>query len=44
MQIKKLSSATGVDIETIRYYEKQGLLPEPDRKENGYRDYDNTHL
>jgi DNA-binding transcriptional MerR regulator len=44
MQIKQLASATGVDIETIRYYEKQGLLPEPARKENGYRDYDTTHL
>jgi Cd(II)/Pb(II)-responsive transcriptional regulator len=44
MQIKQLASATGVDIETIRYYEKQGLLPEPARKENGYRDYDTRHL
>ena len=44
MQIKQLASATGVDIETIRFYEKQGLLPEPARKENGYRDYDTTHL
>lgn len=44
MQIKQLASATGVDIETIRYYEKQGLLPEPARKENGYRDYDASHL
>ena len=44
MQIKQLASATGVDIETIRFYEKQGLLPEPVRKDNGYRDYDATHL
>ena len=44
MQIKQLAGATGVDIETIRYYEKQGLLPEPARKANGYRNYDNTHL
>jgi Cd(II)/Pb(II)-responsive transcriptional regulator len=44
MQIKQLSNATGVDIETIRYYEKQGLLPEPIRKDNGYRDYDVSHL
>jgi Cd(II)/Pb(II)-responsive transcriptional regulator len=44
MQIKQLASATGVDIETIRFYEKQGLLPEPARKENGYRDYDASHL
>lgn len=44
MQIKQLASATGVDIETIRFYEKQGLLPEPARKANGCRDYDATHL
>ncbi len=39
MQIKALSAATGVDIETIRYYERQGLLPAPARQANGYRDY-----
>lgn len=44
MQIKDLSRATGVDIETIRYYEKQGLLPAPARRDNGYRDYADTHL
>ncbi len=44
MQIKQLANATGVDVETIRYYEKQGLLPEPVRKDNGYRDYGTYHL
>lgn len=44
MQIKELARATGVDVETVRYYEKQGLLPEPARLDNGYRDYDVTHL
>ena len=44
MQIKELASATGVDVETIRYYEKQGLLPEPARRDNGYRDYEGAHL
>jgi len=44
MQIKDLSRATGVDIETIRYYEKQGLLPAPARRDNGYRDYAEAHL
>lgn len=39
MQIKALSAATGVDVETIRYYERQGLLPAPARQANGYRDY-----
>ncbi|MGC4366391.1 Cd(II)/Pb(II)-responsive transcriptional regulator [Hydrogenophaga sp. R2] len=44
MQIKELARATGVDIETIRYYEKAGLLPAPARRDNGYRDYAETHL
>jgi len=44
MQIKELADATGVDVETIRYYEKQGLLPAPARRDNGYRDYAARHL
>jgi DNA-binding transcriptional MerR regulator len=44
MQIKDLAAATGVDVETIRYYEKQGLLPAPARRDNGYRDYQTAHL
>ena len=44
MRIKELAEATGVDVDTIRYYEKQGLLPEPARQDNGYRDYASTHL
>jgi Cd(II)/Pb(II)-responsive transcriptional regulator len=44
MQIKKLAAATGVDVETIRYYEKQGLLPAPARLDNGYRQYETAHL
>jgi DNA-binding transcriptional MerR regulator len=44
MQIKELSLATGVDTETIRFYEKQGLLPAPARLDNRYRDYGPAHL
>lgn len=44
MRISQLASATGVEIETIRYYEKQALLPEPARQENGYRHYTAQHL
>jgi Cd(II)/Pb(II)-responsive transcriptional regulator len=44
MRIGELSKATGVDIETIRYYEKTGLLPEPARSANGYRVYDQACL
>lgn len=44
MRIGALSRATGVDIETIRFYEKSGLLPGPARSDNGYRDYAQMHL
>ena len=39
-----LSRATGCNIETIRYYEKIGILPAPPRGENGYRQYDQAHV
>ena len=44
MKISDLSRATGVDVETIRYYEKAGLLPAPAREANGYRSYGEAHL
>lgn len=44
MRIGELSRATGVDIETIRYYEKAGLLHSPTRRANGYRDYGTDQL
>jgi Cd(II)/Pb(II)-responsive transcriptional regulator len=44
MRIKELSQATGVDAETIRFYEKQGLLLPPARSDNGYRDYSDSDL
>ncbi|OOF61317.1 MerR family transcriptional regulator [Rodentibacter sp. Ppn85] len=40
MKANELSLRTGVNLETIRYYEKQGILPEPKRATNGYRYYD----
>lgn len=40
MQIKTLAAKTGLSGSTIRYYESIGLLPEPQRRPNGYRDYD----
>jgi MerR family mercuric resistance operon transcriptional regulator len=39
-----LSAETGVNIETIRYYEKIGLIPAPPRTEGGQRVYDSVHL
>ena len=39
MRIGELSRRTGLSASRIRFYEKRGLLPPPDRRENGYRDY-----
>lgn len=44
MLIGELSAVTGVDSQTIRFYERQGLLPEPRRAANGYRAYDATAI
>ena len=40
MFIGKLAETAGVNIQTIRYYERIGLIPQPQRKESGYRQYD----
>jgi len=39
MRIGELSTATGCNLETIRYYERIGLVPRPKRLGNGYRLY-----
>ncbi|MCZ8062794.1 helix-turn-helix domain-containing protein [Silanimonas sp.] len=39
MKIGELAAATGCHFETIRYYEKVGLLPKPQRTASGYRAY-----
>lgn len=44
MRIGDLAKATGVDVETIRYYEKVQLLSTPSRSENGYRLYSHLQL
>tara|TARA_R100001129_G_scaffold163761_1_gene129517 strand:+ start:187 stop:552 length:366 start_codon:yes stop_codon:yes gene_type:complete len=35
---------TGCHLETIRYYEKTGMMPDPRRSKTGYRLYDETHV
>lgn len=40
LQIGELSEITDVSTQTIRYYERIGVLPDPKRAENGYRRYD----
>lgn len=44
MKIGELASRTGVSVQTVRYYEQRGLLPEPDRTRSGYRDFDESDL
>lgn len=39
LKIGELAHAAGVNIETVRYYERQGVMPEPKRRESGYREY-----
>ncbi|MHA4835707.1 MerR family transcriptional regulator [Sphingopyxis sp. MSC1_008] len=43
MKIGELSRATGTNIETIRYYERIGLLPAPGRTAANYRSYGDAH-
>lgn len=42
MRIGELSADCGCPVETIRYFEKIGLLPHPVRSANGYRSYDES--
>ncbi|HWU94512.1 MAG TPA: helix-turn-helix domain-containing protein [Sphingomonas sp.] len=44
MQIGELARATTTKVETIRFYEKIGLLGEPGRTAGNYRDYGAGHL
>ncbi len=39
LTIGRLAARAGVNVETVRYYERRGLLPEPPRSEVGYRQY-----
>lgn len=44
MKIGELASHTGASVETIRFYEKQKLLPSPSRTAGNYRLYDAFHV
>lgn len=43
MKIGELARLTGAQVETIRYYEHEGLLPEAARTEGNFRVYGNAH-
>lgn len=44
MRIGDLARATGTKVETIRFYEGEGLIPAPARTPSNYRDYEIRHL
>jgi hypothetical protein len=44
MHIGELARQAAVNIQTIRFYERQGLLPAPTRNEAGYRCYEKSDL
>lgn len=44
MKIGDLAKKAGCQVETVRYYEREGLLPAPARTEGNYRLYGSQHL
>ena len=42
MKIGEVAKLSGTGIETIRFYEREGLLLEPERRPSGYRQYDES--
>ena len=44
MKIGELARQAGVDVQTVRYYEREGLLEAPSRTASGYRAYGPQHL
>ena len=40
MKVGEVAARAGVNVETLRYYERRGLLPAPDREPSGHRRYD----
>ncbi len=44
MKIGELATRAGCDVQTVRFYEREGLLAEPERQASGYRNYAAPHL
>ena len=44
MKIGELATRAGCDVQTVRFYEREGLIEEPARTASGYRSYDDRHL
>jgi MerR family mercuric resistance operon transcriptional regulator len=43
LTIGRLAKVSGLNLETVRYYERIGLMPEPARTEGGHRIYEDHH-
>lgn len=39
LQTGEVARQAGVNVETLRFYERRGILPEPPRRASGYREY-----
>jgi DNA-binding transcriptional MerR regulator len=39
LTIGKFAAAEGVGVETVRFYQRRGLLAQPDRRNSGFREY-----
>ena len=39
LRIGEVAGRAGVNVQTLRFYERRGLLPEPPRRASGYREY-----
>jgi len=44
MTIGKLAAAEGIGVETVRFYQRRGLLATPERRGSGYREYSEADL
>ena len=44
MRIGELADAAGVNIQTVRYYERRGILAKPERTDSGHRLYDEESI
>lgn len=44
MKIGELAAQAHTPVDTVRYYEKEGLMPAPARTEGNYRRYDDSHV
>ncbi len=44
MKIGELAASAGCDVQTVRYYEREGLLEAPERDASGYRRYADRHV